>query len=80
MNRKLWEILYVSSTKIFNGTIKIRYLPIHIETGRFRGTELEFILFANVTCIMISEKLCIGQLNINILIFICMITKTNLYF
>ncbi len=37
--------------------------------------RMKFILFANVTCIMISKKLCIGQLNINILIFICMITR-----
>ncbi len=37
-------------------------------------------LFTNVTCIIISEKLCIGQLNINLLIFICMTTNTNLYF
>ncbi len=36
---------------------------------------MKFILFANVTCIMISEKLCIGELNINILIFTCMIIR-----
>ncbi len=29
--------------------------------------RMKFILFANVTCIMISEKLCIAQLNIKIL-------------
>ncbi len=65
--------------------LRLGTLLIHREIGYVsyvihKKLRVKFILFANVNCIMISEKLCIGQLNINILIFICMIIKTNLYF
>ncbi len=56
--------------RTFIAQLRLDILPIHIETGRFRGTQLDdmicqlcdvihkklrmkFILFANVTCIMI---------------------------
>ncbi len=47
MYRKLCEILYVSSKKIFNYTIKIRHFThsYNIETGGFRGTQLDDRIF-----------------------------------
>ncbi len=63
-----------------------RFLIAQLRLGRLRGTQLEdricqlcnihrklrmkFILVTNVTCIITSEKLCIGQLNTIILIYV----------
>ncbi len=76
--------------------LRLGILQIYIETGIFRGTQLDdkicqlcdtqevedeihFVCKCNLHNDL-RKKLCVGQLNINILIFICMVTKTNLYF